>query len=131
MGIKRITQYKLDPTLNWNIAEVISVNNNEIKFRTNNKKKKTLKVFNLKNIKWTLRQNKLIKDVHKSVTFFLSKKKKIYGKLKQYPKVNGAIVVLDPFNGDVLALVGGLISKKVNLTELHKQKDNQAQLLNQ
>ena len=28
-------------------------------------------------------------------------------KLKQYPKVNGGIVVLDPFTGDVKALVGG------------------------
>ena len=34
------------------------------------------------------------------------KKKKIW-KLKQYPKVNGGIVVLDPFTGDIKALVGG------------------------
>ena len=28
-------------------------------------------------------------------------------KLKQYPKVNGGIIVLDPYTGDVKALAGG------------------------
>ena len=32
--------------------------------------------------------------------------------MKQYPKVNGGIVILDPYNGDVLALVGGFNFKK-------------------
>ena len=31
--------------------------------------------------------------------------------LKQYPKVNGGIVVLDPHSGDVKALVGGFYFK--------------------
>ena len=35
------------------------------------------------------------------------KGRKIIIVLKQYPKVNGAIIVLDPFNGEVKALVGG------------------------
>ena len=38
---------------------------------------------------------------------------------------------MDPFSGDILALVGGLISKKVNLIELLKQKDNPDLPLNQ
>ena len=46
-------------------------------------------------------------------------------------KVNGGIVILDPFSGDVLALVGGFNFKKVNLTESRKQKDNQGLHLNQ
>ena len=36
----KIDQYKLDPTLNWELAEIVSLNNYEIKFKTINKKKK-------------------------------------------------------------------------------------------
>ena len=36
---KKISQYKLDPTLNWHFAEIISLNDNEINFRTIDKKK--------------------------------------------------------------------------------------------
>ena len=40
---KKITQnYKLDPTLNWYMAEIVSLTNNQIKFKTIDKKK-TLK----------------------------------------------------------------------------------------
>ena len=35
------------------------------------------------------------------------KKEKTAWSLKQYPKVNGGIVVLDPYTGDIKALVGG------------------------
>ena len=30
---KKISNLKLDPTLNWNLAEIISLDNNEIKFQ--------------------------------------------------------------------------------------------------
>ena len=50
--------------------------------------------------------------------------------IKQYPKVNGGIVVLDPFNGDVLALVGGLTLRQVNLIELLRQNRQQDPPLN-
>ena len=53
----KILQLKLDPTLNWNIAEIISIQPNEIKFKTLNKDKKdTNGVLFKKEIKWTLRQ---------------------------------------------------------------------------
>ena len=51
--------------MNWNLAEIISINNNEVKFRTINKNKKNLEDFlYIKNIKWTLGQNKLLQDIH-------------------------------------------------------------------
>ena len=38
---KKIDKFKLDPTLNWQFAEIISLDNNQITFRTiKNKKKK-------------------------------------------------------------------------------------------
>ena len=65
---------------------------------------------------------KKIQDIHKVGDIVFVKKEGNYWKLKQYPKVNGGIVVLDPFSGDVLALVGGFNFKKVNSIELLKQK---------
>ena len=40
---KIISKYKLDPTLNWNLAEIISISNSEINFKLLDKKKKILK----------------------------------------------------------------------------------------
>ena len=45
------------------------------------------------------------------------KKNKNSWSLKQYPEVNGGIVAIDPFTGDVKALVGGFNFKQVNLIE--------------
>ena len=50
---------------------------------------------------------KYFEDVFKKGDFIFIKKEKNIWTLKQYPKVNGAIVVLDPFTGEVKALVGG------------------------
>ena len=45
------------------------------------------------------------------VIFIFVKNQKNNWKLKQYPKVNGGIVVIDPFTGEVRALVGGFSYK--------------------
>ena len=78
-----------------------------------------------------IKAKKLLAEVHKIGDVFFIKKEKNNWKIKQYPKVNGGIVVIEPYNGNVLALVGGFNFKKVNLIELHKQKDSLVQLLNQ
>ncbi len=54
-----ISKFKLDPTLNWNLAEIISTNDNEIKFKIIDNKTENLegKLF-LKNIKWTIPKKK-------------------------------------------------------------------------
>ena len=57
---KKIDQYKLDPTLNWELAEIISLNNNEIKFKTIKKSNKNYEaVLFLKNIKWSIPKKKI------------------------------------------------------------------------
>jgi len=104
----KILQYKLDPTLQWNIAEIVSINDSQINFRIINEDRKDSEgVLLLKDLKWTLRFKKSIQDVHKVGDIIFVKKIKNKWVIKQYPKVNGGIVALDPFNGDVLALVGG------------------------
>ena len=52
---------------------------------------------------------------------FLLKKKKIWD-LKQYPKVNGGIVVIDPYTGDVKALVGGFNFKSSEFNRVTQAK---------
>ena len=58
----------------------------------------------------------------KLVILFLLKRAKILGLLKQYPKVNGGIVILDPFTGDILALVGGFNFKKSEFNRVTQAK---------
>ena len=43
-------------------------------------------------------------------------------KLKQYPKVNGGIVAIDPFTGDVKALVGGFNFKSSEFNRVTQAK---------
>ena len=104
---KTISQYKLDPTLNWEFAEITSLDNSKIQFKIINKKKELKGNLFLNNIKWTIPQNKSIIDAHKVGDIIFVKNKNNIWLLKQYPKVNGGIIALDPFTGDVKALVGG------------------------
>ena len=104
----KINKFKLDPTLNWYLAEIISLNKNEIKFKTISKNKKIIEdTLIFENLKWSIPKQKSIQDIHKIGDIIFVKKYKNFWVLKQYPKVNGGIVVLNPFSGNVLALVGG------------------------
>ena len=120
---KIISQYKLDPTLNWQLVEIISLDNNEIKFKTIYSKKENItQILTYNNLKWSIPKKKLIKDVHKIGDIIFVKKKDNIWYLKQYPKVNGGIVVLNPFTGDVLALVGGFNFKKSEFNRVTQAK---------
>ena len=120
---KTISKNKLDPTLNWNLAEIISLNDNEIRFKLIDKREdKSEKILIYKNIKWTIPKKKKIQEVHKIGDILFVKKENNIWKLKQYPKVNGGIVILDPFNGDVLALAGGFNFKKSEFNRVTQAK---------
>ena len=119
---KKILQYKLDPTLDWSIAEVISTADYELKFKTINKKKNLEGVLFLEDIKWTLRGKKQLKTSFNNGDILFVKKEKNNWKIKQYPKVNGGIVVLNPFTGDVLALVGGFNFKTSEFNRVTQAK---------
>ena len=119
----KITKYKLDPTLNWYLAEVISLENNEIKFKTIEKNKRTFQdKLIYKHYKWSIPLKKSVKDIHKIGDIIFVKKKNNFWLLKQYPKVNGGIVVLDPFSGHVLALVGGFNFKTSEFNRVTQAK---------
>ena len=119
----KIAQYKLDPTLNWTLAEVVSVNENEIKLKTLSEKKKNVEaIVYLKDLKWTLKPKKSVSDVYKVGDIFFVKEGSSGWEIKQYPKVNGGIVAIDPFSGDVLALVGGFNYKNSEFNRVTQAK---------
>jgi len=120
---KKISNLKLDPTLNWNLAEIISLDNNEIKFQLilNNKEKKNGSLL-FKKIKWSMPNKKSIKDVHEIGDIIFVKKEGNFWLLKQYPKVNGGMIALDPFTGNVLALVGGFNFKTSEFNRVTQAK---------
>ena len=70
-------------------------------------KKDTYGVLSNKKVKWALSNKKSLKEVFKVGDIIFVKKNKNSWNLKQYPKVDGGIVALDPYTGDVKALVGG------------------------
>ena len=118
----KINQYKLDPTLKWNFAEITNLNNNEIKFKIiENKKNNIIQEIFLKNIKWTL-SKKNIHEIHEVGDIIFVKKENNFWAIKQYPKVNGGIVVLNPFTGNVLALVGGFNFKTSEFNRVTQAK---------
>ena len=74
---KKIERYKLDPTLNWYFAEIISLDDSKITFQIiEDKKVNFIGELNLKNIKWTIPKSKLIKDIHKIGDVIFIKKRK-------------------------------------------------------
>jgi penicillin-binding protein 1A len=118
-----ISKYQIDPTLNWNLAEITFLNNDEIKFQIIDKKEEIIKgnLF-LKDIGWTIPKNKKIQNIHKIGDVIFVKKYKNFWKLKQYPRVNGGIIALDPFTGDVLSLVGGFNYKTSEFNRVTQAK---------
>ncbi len=119
----KVSQYKLDPTLNWNLAEITFLNNNEIKFKIIDKKKKNKSgTLVFKNLKWSVPKKRSVQDIHEIGDIIFVKKEKNFWLLKQYPKVNGGIVVIDPFTGNIYALVGGFNFKKSEFNRVTQAK---------
>ncbi len=120
---KKLKSIKLDPTLSWNFAEIINLNDNEIDFKIlSDEKKNNLKKLYAKDIKWSLRYKKKIQDKFNIGDIIFVKKEKNKWLLKQYPKVNGGIVVIDPFTGKVKALVGGFNFKSSEFNRVTQAK---------
>ena len=100
----KIKKLNIDETLGWEIAEVLQVENyqSSLKLITDNSKSKII----FKNLKWTGKKNfNDLLDVGDLI--FVKKNKENDSVLKQMPLVNGSIVVMNPHDGKVKALVGG------------------------
>ena len=105
---KKVGNLKIDPTLNWKLVQITEVSDNKIIFKDlkNEFDGQLLK----DQFKWAIK--KKVQDRFKiGDVIFVKKNSNNSWSLKQYPKVNGAIVVLEPFTGQVKALVGGFSFK--------------------
>ena len=119
----KIDKFKLDPTLKWKFAEILEINETEINFKIiNQNEKNSIEKLYFKNLKWSLPKNKTISSIHSIGDIIFVKKEKNLWKLKQYPKVNGGIIALDPFTGDVKALVGGFNFKSSEFNRVTQAK---------
>ncbi len=118
---KKLENLKLDPTLNWKFAEIISVTNNEIKINILEDKENISEIIDFNKAKWTLKK-KNATSVHSVGDIIFVKKIKNVWNIKQYPRVNGGIVAINPFTGDVKALVGGFNFKSSEFNRVTQAK---------
>jgi len=119
----KLDKFKLDPTLNWKFAEIIKLNNSQINFKIVKEKKENIKgILFLKNLNWTIPPKKFISDRYEIGDIIFVKKENNSWLLKQYPKVNGGIVILDPHTGDVKALAGGFNFKSSEFNRVTQAK---------
>ena len=96
-------KYSLEKNLGWKLAKVINVEMLEANIEIENKKNE--KIY-FKDASWTRKKN-FREMLSSGDIIYVQKNDKKKWALKQRPIVNGAIVVMDPFTGRVLALVGG------------------------
>jgi penicillin-binding protein 1A len=105
--VKGIELYELERSINWDIAIIKKINKFSTLIET---KKKIEGIISYENISWTKKEfNELFKE---GDVIYVKKLKNNYYGLKQLPKANGGIVVMDPFTGRVYALSGGFSFKK-------------------
>jgi len=102
-----IEKVKLDKSLNWKLAKVIELNSLSIKIETENKEKGFI---DFKNVSWTRKKN-FDEILNLNDIIYVKKIKDKKWNLKQLPNVNGGIIVMDPYTGRVLAMVGGFSFK--------------------
>ena len=89
----------------WILVQVTEIKSNKTLKTINSQNKNYFIDFGIKENSWL--ENKTFK---KGDIFFIEQKEQL-NLIRQFPKVNGAIVVLNPHNGDILALSGGLSFK--------------------
>jgi len=102
-----IQEFIPDKSLNWKVAKVIKINKLNVKIEIEDKE---IGFIDFNNIGWT--RKKSFEDLFEiNDIIYVKKIKKNKWSLKQLPKINGAIVVMDPYTGRVLAMVGGFSFK--------------------
>ena len=99
-------KYFLEKSINWKIAIVKDVKKFEVLIETLDRLEGIIKY---KDISWTKKELENLVNVG-DIVYVQNLKDNIY-KLQQLPKINGGIVVMDPYTGRVLALSGGFSFK--------------------
>ena len=99
-------KYKLENSINWEIAIVREIGQFQTKIETLNK---LIGLIKYNEISWTKKE---FADLFRiGDLIYVKKVRDNFYSLKQLPKINGGIVVMDPYTGRVLALSGGFSFK--------------------
>ena len=104
---KNLEKFDLEKSINWEIAIVKKVNQFNAEIETKNNSDGVIK---FQDISWTKKEFPELLKVGDII--YVKKINSENYSLKQLPKINGGIVVMDPYTGRVLALSGGFSFKK-------------------
>ena len=99
-------KYKLEKSINWQTAIVKKVDQFTSIIEIENKTEGEIKY---KDISWTKKEFKDILKIGDII--YVKKLNENFYSLQQLPKINGGIVVMDPYTGRILALSGGFSFK--------------------
>jgi len=107
-----ISEFKIEESLQWKIAKIIKIKKFTVNIETEDKE---IGKINFDTIGWTKKNFEELFEIGDII--YAKKINDNNWELKQLPKANGAIVVMDPFTGRVLSLVGGF---SYNLSEFNR-----------
>ena len=103
---ENLEKYNLENSINWKIAIVKKINQFSAEIEINDK---SIGFIDYNDISWTKKEfNDLLKvgDI-----IYVKNINENKFSLKQIPKINGGVVVMDPYTGRILALSGGFSFK--------------------
>ena len=104
---KDLEKYKLEKSINWKLAIVKKINKFSSIIETEDNQQG---IIDFSNISWTKKDfNEIFKT---GDVIYVEKLDENNFNLKQLPIINGAIVVMDPYTGRVLAMSGGFSFKQ-------------------
>ena len=114
---KDLKDLNLEKSLGWELAVVTRIDKFETVIKTQNDDNGTIK-FN--DIDWTRKEFKKLFKIGDII--YVKKLSDGNYSLKQLPKANGGIVVMDPYSGRVLALSGGFSFKQSEFNRASQAK---------
>ena len=104
---KDLKKFNLEKSIGWSLAIVKKINKFSAEIETEDKIQGVIKY---KDISWTKKEFKNL--LQPGDIIYVKKISDKQFSLQQLPKINGGIVVMDPFTGRILALSGGFSFKK-------------------
>jgi penicillin-binding protein 1A len=114
---KNLDKFYIEKSIGWEIAIVKRIDKFETVIQTANKENG---VINYEDIYWTRKNFEQIFKVNDLI--YVEKISDGKFSLRQLPKVNGGIVVMDPYSGRVLAMSGGFSFKKSEFNRVSQAK---------
>ncbi len=114
---KDLSKFHLEKSIGWELAVINNIGKFETVVETQNGSDG---IINFNDIDWTRKEFK--KLFKRGDIIYVKKISEGNYSLKQLPKANGGIVVMDPYSGRVLALSGGFSFKKSEFNRASQAK---------